>query len=485
VAIAVTRAPRVCAAVDLGAGSGRVMAGRVDDGVLSLETVHRFPNGARVVDGRLRWPMRKLYEEVLDGLARLVERYPQVESIGVDTWGVDYALLDGEGRLLAEPVSYRDDRTASVVDAVHRVVPPEELFALNGLQVLPFTTLYQLAAERAGPLWNEAATVVMLPDLLTYWLTGTLRTERTIASTTGLLDVTSREWSTTVLERLGIDPGRLPPLVPPGTVIGPVRPEVRARLGAPGDIVVVAVGTHDTASAVAAVPVAGADEGRFAYVSSGTWSLVGVEVGQPILTNEARRENFTNELGVDGRIRFLRNTGGLWLIDESVRWWAGQAGSGDRPDLARLLAEAADLPDGGPCIDVDDPFFLAPGAMPERIAAAAARAGQGPPQTPAQVVRCVIDSLARAYATATERSAQLSGTAVKVLHLVGGGSRNRLLAQATASAVGLPVLAGPPEATALGNVLVQARALGAVPDSSRAARAMVRAMANVERYEPR
>lgn len=295
--------------------------------------------------------------------------------------------------------------------------------------------------------------MALLPDLLGYWLTGELRTERTNASTTGLLDVSSGEWSSELVTRLGLRPELLTPLVSPGTVLGPVRPELRSRLGIGPGVVVTAVGSHDTASAVAGVP---ATTEHFVYVSSGTWSLVGVELaGGPVLTEAARRENFTNELGVDSRTRFLRNTGGFWLLEESLRTWAER---GQVSERGQLLDEAAALPAaGGAVIDVDDPVFLAPGPMPERIAAAAVAAGHRAPATPAETVRCVIDSLALAYAVAARRGAELSGSVVDLVHLVGGGSQSALLCQATADAAGLAVMAGPVEATAIGNVLVQAR----------------------------
>ena len=471
-------APRVFAAVDLGASSGRVAAGVVDGARLTLEVVHRFANGPVERDGRVRWPMSRLFGEVLAGLARLAAAYPRVESVGVDTWGVDYALLDAEGALLGEPISYRDDRTAKAVDAVHERVDPAELWACNGLQFLPFTTIYQLEAERRGPLWSRAAALLLLPDLLAYWLTGVRRTERTNASTTGLLDVQRAEWSDELVERLELPREWLAPLVSPGTVLGPLLPELRDRLGMNDGVVVTAVGSHDTASAVAAVP---ATTPGFAYASSGTWSLVGVERDAPVMSEEARAAGFTNELGIDGRIRFLRNTGGFWLLAESLRTWAA---GGTSPDLEALLAAAAALPAGGPVIDVDDPSFLAPGPMPDRIAAAAVAAGSPAPATPAETARCVVDSLARAYAVAARRGAELSGDGVEVLHIVGGGSHNALLCQGAADAAGLPVVAGPAEATALGNVLVQARAHGAVDGSLEEARAMVAVSTELRRYEP-
>jgi len=470
---------RVFAAIDLGASSGRVMAGIVEREAVSLHLVHRFPNGPRAIDGHLRWDLSGLFAEVRRGLARLAHEYPQVESIGVDTWGVDYGLLDADGGLLAEPVSHRDPRTSGVIEGVHAQVPREELYGINGLQFLPFNTLYQLAAEREGELWEKAVHVVMLPDLLAYWLTGGLRTELTNASTTGLLDVRSRQWSRELLRRLDIPIDRLPPLEAPGAIRGPLRPHLRGELGLPSTAVVTTVGSHDTASAVVGVP---ASSSGFAYVSSGTWSLVGLELDEPILTAAARRANFTNEGGVDGRTRFLRNVGGLWLMQECLGSWAAGKEAGD---AASLLAAAGALPPDGPRIDVDDPTFLAPGGMPERIGAAAARAGRRPPRTPAETIRCIIDSLAAAYAATVGSAAELAGAGVEVIHIIGGGSQNTLLCQLTADTAELPVIAGPVEATALGNVVVQARAHGALPRSLEQLRAQVAAATSLRRFEPR
>ncbi|MGW4115373.1 rhamnulokinase [Actinosynnema sp. NPDC004786] len=434
----------VFGAVDIGASGGRVVAGVVAGGRTTLHVVHRFPNGVVHRDGRLRWDFTGLYREVLTGLRALAAGFGEVASIGIDTWAVDYGLLGADGELLAEPVSYRDGRTAEAVERVHARVPFEDLYAINGLQFLPFTTLYQLEAERSSPLWEKVAHVVLLPDLLAYWLTGELRTEITNASTTGLLDVRTRTWSAELAA--GVP---LPPLQEPGEVRGVLRPEVARATGLPRATPVTAVGSHDTASAVVALP---ADGSRFAYVSSGTWSLAGVELPAPVVDGRARELNFTNEGGVDGRIRFLRNVGGLWLLQESMREWPGL-------DPADLLARAEALPAGGPTVDVDDPAFIPPGDMPRRIAEAAT----GPLAGPVETVRCVLDSLAVAYARTVDQAARLTGRDVDVIHVVGGGSRNDLLCRLTATLSGRRVTAGPVEATALGNVLVQARAHGAAP----------------------
>ena len=473
-----TASSEVFAAVDIGASSGRVMAGRVVDGRVTLEAVHRFENGAVRRDGHLRWDLSGLFEQVLVGLSTLVERFGGATSIGIDTWAVDYGLLDADGRLLAEPVAYRDDRTEGVADRVHERLDAQRLYAVNGLQELPFTTYYQLVAEQAGPVWGDVRHALLLPDLLAYWLSGALRTEVTNASTTGLLDARTRTFSAELLSALELPEDLFAPLVQPGETVGTVTAGVAARTGLDPATRVVAVGSHDTASAVVGVP---ADGRRFAYVSSGTWSLVGVELDAPVLTEASRAANFTNEGGVDGRVRYLRNVGGLWLLQESLRTWREQ---GHPVDVDTLLEEAAALPAGGPTVDVDDERFIAPGDMPARIAEACERAGREAPQEPAAVARCVLDSLAVAYARTVEQAVALSGATVDVVHVVGGGSQNALLCQLTADLSGLPVLSGPVEATALGNVAVQARAAGALSGDLEEVRAALRASVDLRRYAP-
>ena len=470
--------PAVFGAVDIGASSGRVVAGVLDDDGLHLDVVHRFANGAVEVDGHLRWDLTGLFAEVLVGLTALAARHPRVRSVGIDTWAVDYGLLGADGRLLAEPVAYRDGRTDAVVDLVHRRVDPARLYAVTGLQFLPFNTLYQLSAERQGPLWPRVAQALLLPDLLACWLTGEHRTEATNASTTGLLDATSRTWSTELLEALGLPLDLFPPLIQPGETLGPLLPAVAGRTGLDPSTTVVAVGSHDTASAVVGVPA----EGRaFAYVSSGTWSLVGLELDAPVLTPQSRAANFTNEGGVDGRTRYLRNEGGLWLLQESLRHWATE---GAVPDQDALLAAAAALPPGGPVFDVDAPDLIAPGDMPRRIATAVAAAGGTLAESPAAVVRSVLDSLAVAYARTTAEAEALAGQRVDVVHVVGGGSRNALLCQLTADLSGRTVLSGPVEATALGNLAVQARAAGLLPADLESLRRTLRSGLALQTYTP-
>ncbi|HEY5821617.1 MAG TPA: rhamnulokinase family protein [Propionibacteriaceae bacterium] len=469
---------KVFGAVDIGASGGRVMAGRVVDGVVELEAVHRFSNGVVERDGHLRWDLTALFQEVLTGLAALASEHPDVVSVGIDTWAVDYGLLDGHGNLLAEPVAYRDRRTDGVAERVHGRVSHAELYAINGLQFLPFNTLYQLAAEQDGDLWSRATHALLIPDLLTYWLTGELRTEATNASTTGLFDASTRRWSADLLDRLEVPRDLFPPLVEPGEVVGRITAEVAARTGLSRHTTVVAVGSHDTASAVVGVP---ATNPHFAYVSSGTWSLVGVELDQPVLTDQSREANFTNEGGVDGRIRFLRNVGGLWLLQESIRSWRAD---GEPADLGTLLAEAAELEGNGPTVDVDDVAFIAPGDMPDRIRSACADSGQPAPSSSAAVVRCILDSLAQAYATTVQQAQELSGRPVEVIHIVGGGSQNELLCQLTADLSGLPVLARPVEATALGNIMVQARTHGSLVGDLEQLRSVLNAQLDLYRYDP-
>ncbi len=466
-------------AVDLGATSGRVMVGTVSTagpGLLELAEVHRFPNGPVRAGGTLHWDILGIHREVLAGLRAAAAGGP-VDAVGIDSWAVDYGLLDSSGALVGNPVSHRDPRTDGVRERVVKTVPEAELYATTGLQQLPFNTLYQLVS--APDLLGRAETMLLVPDLLAYWLTGAVGAERTNASTTQLYDVRSRAWATGLASRVGVPPRILPPLREPGSTIGTLLPDVAAEVGLPGTTPVVAVGSHDTASAVVGVPFE--DRTRAAYISSGTWSLVGVELDEPVLTEAAREADFTNEGGVDATIRFLRNVSGLWVLSETLRTWAS---SGRGADLAALLDEAAGLRGLASVVDLEAPQFLPPGDMPARVAAACEESGQPVPATPAAVARCILDSLALGYRRVVREVAALSGIAPEVVHVVGGGSQNGLLCRLTASACGLPVLAGPVEAAALGNVLVQARALGAdLPDLA-SMRALVRATHDLVRYEP-
>jgi len=473
----VTTSGGTVAAVDLGATSGRVLLGHVGHREIRVTDVSRFENRpVRTPDG-LHWSILELHRDLVEGLAAAVRQEPQLASIGVDSWAVDYALLR-EGRLLGTPYAYRDERNAAGVEAVHAVVTAEELYRANGLQHLQFNTLFQLTADRLAGTLSLADSVLLIPDLIGFWLTGRSVAERSNASTTGLLSLGSGMWDAALTDRLGLRSEIFPALVDAGTPLGGLLPSAARGIGETRAIVTT-VASHDTASAVVAVP---ATEGGFAYISSGTWSLVGVELDNPVLTEASRIANFTNEGGVDGRIRFLRNVGGLWLLTECIRAWER---TGEAVSLSRLLAAAADVTRQPPLFDVDDEMFLTPGDMPARITAWFDSRGMEGPADRASLVRSILASLADAYARALRQAAELSGAEIRAVHIVGGGSRNALLCQLTADATELPVLAGPDEATAIGNVLVQARAHRFISGSLESLRAVVRSSFPIRNYTPR
>ena len=458
-------------AVDLGASSGRVMLGHAGQDVLDLTEVSRFVNRPVQAAGTLYWDVLALYAGAVDGIRTAARATGRLDGVGVDSWAVDY------GQLLGNPVHYRDHRTDGVMDKVVADLGADFLYERTGLQLLPINTIYQLASARGTAPLQVADRLLMIPDLVSFWLTGEGVGEVTNASTTGLLDIRTRRWSGEICDRLGVDVGLLPPVQEPGTQVGTLLAEAH-HVATATPVPVWAVGSHDTASAVVGVP---ARSERFAYISCGTWSLVGLELDRPVLTEASRRANFTNELGVDGTVRYLRNVMGLWLLQESLRTWEDD---GVAVPLDRLLREAADVPALSRLIDPDGPDLLPSGDMPSRIADACRRRGQPVPQTPAETVRCVLDSLALAYRRTVRRAQELAGRQVDVVHLVGGGARNDLLCQLTADACGLPVEAGPVEAAALGNVLVQARAVGAVPAELAGMRDLLRRTQRIRRFEP-
>ncbi|GBF06179.1 rhamnulokinase, rhaB [Deinococcus aerius] len=441
-------------AIDLGASGGRVALGTIQDGRLAVEVLHRFPNGGVLVRGGLYWDVLGLWREILHGL-RLAAGHGPIHSVGVDSWAVDYALLDEHDLLLDGVHHYRDRRTDGVMEAVTARVGREVIYGATGIQFLPFNTAYQLVAhERQAPgILRRARRLLMVPDLLHFWLSGRQAGEVTNASTTQLYDPRRGEWAAPLLEALGIPAGLLPTVVPPGTVLGEVTPEVAHETGLAGTRVI-APATHDTASAVAAVPASG--EG-WAYLSSGTWSLVGVETPRPVLSPTALRYNLTNEAGVNGTTRLLKNVMGLWTMQECRRAWGN-------PDFATLYGDAERVLEGGPLIDPDDPRFLPPGLdMPQRIQAYCAETGQAIPQTPAEITRCVLESLAHRCAEVLDELEEVTGGRVLTLHVVGGGAQIGFLNGLLADISGRTVIAGPVEATLLGNLLVQAEASGSIP----------------------
>ncbi len=466
------------AAVDLGATSGRVMLGHLGPDQLSVEAVHRFPNDpVRTPDG-LHWNILELYRNLLIGLRKAVSAQPDLAGVGIDSWAVDYGLVDGD-RLINNPFHYRDERTARGVDLVHKIADHATLYAANGLQFQPFNSVYQLAVDHEAGVIDDNTRMLMLPDLLGFWLTGEQVAERTNASTTGLLDITSGNWNTTLIDKLSLPRSLFTLLVDPGIQVGSLRDEVSAEIGASAALHVIAVGSHDTASAVVGVPMT---ESGAAYVSSGTWSLVGVELDRPVLTEESRDANFTNEGGVDGKIRYLRNVMGMWLLSESMRTWERE---GHSSELTTLLAQAAAISTAVPIFDANHPRLLPPGDMPKRIAALCVEAGAAAPDSPPAFARSILESLAEAYATAVVDAERLSGREINTVHIVGGGSQNALLCQLTANRTGRRVLAGPVEATAVGNVLVQGRTVGLVQGELSELRSLVARTFPPAEYQPR
>ncbi len=471
------------AAVDLGATSGRVVLAEVGPDRLELRETARFANGPLRLPSGLHWNLPALYAATLSGLRTAgieAARSNGLASIGIDSWAVDYGLVR-DGRLLGLPFHYRDERRCETGPAkVHALVGQEELYARNGLQYLPFNTVYQLAADP----WTELADwLLLVPDLIAWWLTGRMVAERTNASTTGLLDPRTRTWDGILVDRVGLPARLLPDLVDPGSLIGVMLGSVADDTGLPG-VPVIAAGSHDTASAVVGVPLEGDSA---AYLSLGTWGLVGVEVDDPVITDAARAANFTNEGGVDGRTRLLTNVMGTWILSEALRAWDHEDGlATGSNDLAGLLSAAADVdPTGLPVVDVQDPRFLPPGDMPRRIADWCTLHDLSAPATRPAVVRTILESLAHAYAAAVDTATRLTGRRIATIHVVGGGARNALLCQAIANRSGCAVVAGPVEATALGNVLVQARAAGAIGPDLSALRELVARTTRLRRHNPR
>ena len=462
-------------AVDLGATSGRVIAGVVSPSEIHHEVVHRFPNGPVQTGDSLHWNVTGLFEDILTGLTKVSGSGAAIASIGVDSWGVDYGLLSA-GNLVNEPFHYRDSRTAQGVASVHAGLPFDQLFDRNGLQFMPINTIYQLAAENWDGESGTADVLLMIPDLVNFWLTGTKGLELTNASTTGFLSASTGELDPGLIALTGAPASLFGRLHEPGHRLGRLLPEVSHRVGSITEVV--AVASHDTASAVVATPMRTENS---AYISCGTWGLVGVEAERPILSQAARDANFTNEIGLDRRIRFLRNVMGLWLLNESVGHWNASGGSHTVEDL---VARAADYTGALGVFDVNDPVFMAPGDMPHRIETWLAQHDQAIPEGTVGMVASIIESLARAFAATVRDAGELSGKSLVEINMVGGGSQNPLLCQKLANHAGIPVIAGPVEATAVGNLLVQARSQGVVSGDLDALRALVRQTFSLVTYVP-
>jgi len=484
-------------ALDLGAESGRGVLGALGGGRLELREVGRFTNGPVNLLGALHWDVLSIFHN----LKRLIAACAEVaggalDGIGVDTWGVDHALIGSDGELLGNPYHYRDARTRGIFEPAFKLVPRDEVFRRTGVQFMEINTLYQLlaTARAQSPALGAASRLLMMPDLFHYWLTGESVGEFTIATTSQCYDPQAGDWAREMLARMGIPTGIFPPVIPPGTVLGPLAKSVTEETGARATVI--APASHDTASAVAAVPAVGAPSSGspdWCYISSGTWSLMGVEVRAPIITDASLRYNFTNEGGVAGTYRFLKNIGGLWLVQESRRAWEREGKALGYDELAALAASAAPL---ASVVEPDHESFLHPGDMPARIRQLCKDTGQAQPQDVGATVRCILESLALKYRWVLERLEEMLGRRIERVHIVGGGTQNRLLSQLAADAMQRPVIAGPVEATAIGNIMVQAIAAGEVgrcaacgsagvsPASLAQAREIIAASFPTTTYEP-
>jgi rhamnulokinase len=466
-------------AFDLGAESGRGILGLLEEGRLQLEVLHRFPNGAVRTLDTLHWDVLRLYSEMLNALRLCAGKHGGADAIGVDTWGVDFALLGRDGTLLGNPRHYRDPHTEGVMDLAFARVPRAEVFRQTGIQFMRFNTLFQLLALQRdrSPLLDAARTLLFIPDLFHYFLTGIKVNELTDASTSQLLDPATRTWAYPLVQAFGLPTDPLGTIVQPGTVLGPLRTSVAEETGlTPAPII--ATATHDTAAAIAAVPATGES---WAYISSGTWSLMGVELSAPLVGEAALAANFTNEIGFGGTVRFLKNVMGLWLVQECRRAWQRAGQSYGYDELMHLAAQA---PPFVSLVDPDHPSFILPPSMPAALGEFCRGNGEPVPAGVGATVRCALESLALKYRWVLAKLEELTGRKLAVIHVVGGGSQNELLCQLTADACDRPVLAGPVEATAIGNVLVQAiglRAVGSLAD----AREVVRKSFEVRAYEPK
>jgi rhamnulokinase len=471
-------------AIDLGASSGRVLLGRWDGARFEVGEAHRFANGPVDAMGHLHWDALSIWAEIKSGLTRCVAGETrgggELAGLGLDTWGVDYALLDRKGQMLGNPFHYRDNRTDGAMDLAFEKVPRSAMYDTTGIQMMQINTVFQLLSmvRDGDPQLDVAKTLLPMPNLFGYWLSGRPVAEYTSATTTQCLDARDRRWALGMLGRLSIPTGIFPPLVAPGTALGPLLDEVAQETGMTGSVPVIAVGSHDTASAVAAIP--GLDA-RSVYISSGTWSAMGVEVAAPIINELSLAGNFTNEGGVGGTIRLLRNIPGLWLLQECRRQWLRE---GSDYSWEGLLDRAEREEPFRCIIDPDAPELLNPLDMPAAIRALCRHTGQEPPETVGAVVRCCLESLALRYRATLDDLQELVGHRLEVIRIVGGGSQNRLLCQMTADACDVPVVAGPVEATALGNLMVQAIATGELDDVA-AGRAAVAASVTLDTYEPR
>jgi rhamnulokinase len=470
---------KIYLAVDLGGGSGRVLAGEFDGKRIELHELNRFENRPSELPEGKHWNITGIYLNILDGLKVAAQKYGRLPiSLGIDTWGVDYALLDKDGHILGLPFQYRDNRTEGMMEKAFTMVPEKEIYEATGIQFMSFNSIFQLVSEmgRASPILEFAEDILFMPDLLGYWLTGQKTQERSIVSTTQLYNPNVKDWDFTLIERLGLPKRLFKQISDPGDTLGELRASLKESTGLK-NLKVITVGGHDTASAVAAVP---SQEKTPAYLSSGTWSLMGIELAQAIITEHSYQDAFTNEIGVNGTIRFLKNICGLWLIQESRRYWLEQGHDYSYAEMAGLASKVTPFRS---LIDPDDPRFAEAGRMPEKIQDYCRETKQQVPEIPGEIIRCIYESLALRYAEVWAKLPKYIEKAPDYLHIVGGGCQDKLLNQFTANALGTTVYAGPVEATGLGNIMAQMMADGLI-NSLAEGRAIVADSFPVESYEP-
>lgn len=468
-------------AIDIGAETGRVIVGDVS----KMETIYRFSNNFVRVKDSIFWDILGIFNEIKKGLKEAFKKYPdQIVSIGIDTWGVDYVLLDSDGDILGNPHHYRDNRTDNIMDEAFKIIPKEEIFAETGIQFMQINTIYQLYsfAKNKPKVFGNARYFLTIPDLLNYWLSGIIKNEYSIATTTQLYNPIERNWSIKIMNKLGLKREIFGEIIMPGTKIGKLLPAIAREIGADSEVVVVAPACHDTGSAVAAIPVE--DDTNYAYISSGTWSLIGIESPKPIINEKSFKFNFTNEGSADGGFRFLKNVTGFWIIQECKKFWDEKVRSYSYDELTEMALKY------GPAdfrIDPDDSRFLKPGLiddnMPDRIKAYCQETGQKVPETPAEIVRGVIESLADKYTKTIEMIEEITNKTINEIYIIGGGCRNGLLCQIVANATGLSVFAGPVEATAIGNLMIQAKSMGQIK-SIVEGRETIRRAFDIKKYLP-
>ncbi|MFB3896836.1 MAG: rhamnulokinase family protein [bacterium] len=471
-------------AIDLGAGSGRVILGTLSNGKISLQELHRFETGGITILDTLQWDYTRIYAEIINGLIKYRQMFgAQLDGIAIDTWGVDFGLIARDGTVLGNPIHYRDKRTVGIPDLVYRTISPEKLYRETGIQHLPFNTIFQLYSmvHTRSPILAAADSMLLMGDLFAYLLCGKRACEYTNASTTQLLDLKKKTWNEDLIYGIGIPRNLLLDIVQPGTVLGPILPEIAKQTGLDATVPVIAPASHDTASAIAAIPVTSSKK-NWAYISSGTWSLLGTELDSPIINQDSYQHQFTNEAGVDNKICFLKNISGLWLVQECRNYWNRQS---TVTDYAKLTQEAESAAPLQAIIDVNDSKLLAPENMPEMIQQLCREIRlRRIPETKGEIIRCALESLAYQYKQRIQDLDTILGRKTELLHIVGGGVQNRLLSQLASDACGIPVIAGPVEATTIGNIIVQAIALGGIK-SLAAARQIIAQSFEVTRFEPK